>query len=112
MLGSHVQKEKEDLHRKILYLEKQLDAKQAVELEIEQLRGNLNVVKHMGDEGDMEVLKKVDTILKELRDKEGELAYLEKMNQDLITQEHRVNEELQDARKEMVNVSIAYVGLP
>ncbi|CAA2958104.1 INVOLVED IN DE NOVO 2 [Olea europaea subsp. europaea] len=63
----------ENLHKKIVQLEKQLDAKQAVELEIEQLRGKLNVMRHMEDEGDLEVLTKVDLLLKSLREKEGEL---------------------------------------
>lgn len=38
------QRQKEDLHKRIIQLEKQLDAKQAIELEIEQLRGSLNVM--------------------------------------------------------------------
>ena len=86
-------------------LEKQLDAKQAVQLEIEQLRGKVNVMKHMGDEGDLEVLNQVDLLLKALREKEGDLESLEDLNQSLIVQERKSNDELQDARKEMVNVS-------
>ncbi|GFQ06837.1 protein involved in de novo 2 [Phtheirospermum japonicum] len=97
------QKEKEKLHKRIILLEKQLDAKQAVQLEIEQLRGKLNVVKHMGDEGDLEVLNKVEMLLKSMREKEGELEDLESLNQTLIVQERMKNDELQDARKEMVN---------
>lgn len=86
-------------------LEKQLDAKQAVQLEIEQLRGKVNVMKHMGDEGDLEVLNQVDLLLKALREKEGDLESLEDLNQSLIVQERKSNDELQDARKEMVTVS-------
>lgn len=86
-------------------LEKQLDAKQAVQLEIEQLRGKVNVMKHMGDEGDLEVLNKVELLLKDLREKEGDLDDLEALNQSLVVQERKRNDELQDARKEMVNVS-------
>lgn len=82
-----------------------MDAKQAVQLEIEQLRGKLNVEKHMGDEGDLEVLKKVDAVLKAMREKEAELEDLEALNQSLIVQERKSNDELQDARKEMVEVS-------
>jgi len=48
-----IQRQKEKLHNRIIQLEKQLDAKQALELEIEQLRGQLNVMKHMGDDGDV-----------------------------------------------------------
>mgnify|MGYP007088661774 CR=1 FL=1 len=54
----HTQRQKEELHKRIIQLEKQLDAKQALELEIERLRGSLNVMKHMGDDGDVEILEK------------------------------------------------------
>ncbi|KAK4425176.1 protein INVOLVED IN DE NOVO 2 [Sesamum alatum] len=102
-LAEEQKKQKENLHKRIILLEKQLDAKQAVQLEIEQLRGKLNVMKHMGDEGDLEVLNKVDLLLKALREKEGELEDLEVLNQTLIVQERKRNDELQDARKELVN---------
>ena len=100
----HTQRQKEELHKRIIQLEKQLDAKQALELEIERLRGSLNVMKHMGDDGDVEILEKVDTILKQLREKEGELEDLEALNQTLIVKERKSNDELQEARKELVNV--------
>lgn len=87
-------------------MQTQLDAKQAVELEIEQLKGTLNVMKHMGDDGDMEILKKVEDIHESLREKEGEYEYLEALNQTLIVKERKSNDELQDARKELVNVSL------
>lgn len=100
------QRHKEELHKKIIRLEKQLDAKQAAELEIEQLRGALNVMKHMGgDEDNQEILNKVDGLLKNLREKEGELDDLEALNQTLIVKERMSNDELQEARKELVNVS-------
>lgn len=102
-LAEDQKRQKEDLHKRIIQLEKQLDAKQAIELEIEQLRGSLNVMKHIGDDGDMEVLKKVDTIHKMLREKEGDLDDLEALNQTLIVKERKSNDELQDARKELVN---------
>ena len=101
-----IQKQKEDLHNRIIQLEKQLDAKQALALEIERLKGSLNVMKHMGDDGDIEVLQKMETVLKDLREKEGELDDLEALNQTLIIRERKSNDELQDARKELINVSI------
>ncbi|KAL3650164.1 hypothetical protein CASFOL_006567 [Castilleja foliolosa] len=102
-LAEEQKKEKERLHNRIIQLEIQLDAKQAVQLEIEQLRGKLNIVKHMGDECDLEVLNHVEMLLRAMREKERELEELESLNQTLIVQEHKTNEELQDARKEMVN---------
>lgn len=100
-LAEDQKREKEELHKKIILLEKQLDAKQAVELEIERLKGQLNVMKHIGDD-DLEVLKKVEDIHKNLREKEEELDDLESLNQTLVVQERKSNDELQDARKELV----------
>lgn len=102
LAGDH-KTQKENLNKRILLLQTQLDAKQAVELEIEQLKGTLNVMKHMGDDGDMEILKKVEDIHKSLREKEGEYEYVEALNQTLIVKERKSNDELQDARKELVN---------
>lgn len=62
-------------------------------------------MKHMGDDGDLEVLKKVEDILKDLKEKEEELDDLETLNQTLIVRERKSNDELQEARKELVNVS-------
>ncbi|XP_021769001.1 protein INVOLVED IN DE NOVO 2-like [Chenopodium quinoa] len=102
-LAEEQKKQKEDLHKRILQLQNQLEAKQALELEIEQLRGKLNVMKHVGDEGDMEVIQKVDSMLKDLREKEENLEEVESLNQTLVVTERMSNEELQDARKELIN---------
>ncbi|KAF5467317.1 hypothetical protein F2P56_017151 [Juglans regia] len=102
-LAEDQKRQKEKLHNRIILLEKQLDAKQALELEIEGLRGQLNVMKHMGDDEDVEVLIKVEAVLKQLREKEGELDHLEALNQALIVQERKSNVELQDARKELIS---------
>lgn len=102
-LAEDQKRQKEELHKKIIQLEKKLDAKQALELEIEQLRGNLNVMKHIGDEGDLEVLTKVEAMQSQLREKEGDLDDLEELNQTLIVKERMSNDELQEARKELVN---------
>ncbi|GLT93073.1 hypothetical protein SLE2022_108790 [Rubroshorea leprosula] len=102
-LAEDHQRQKEELHNRIIQLEKQIDQKQALELEIEQLRGTLNVIKHMGDDGDMEVMKKVEETLKELREKEADLEDIEALNQTLIVKERKSNDELQEARKELIN---------
>ncbi|CAL1387350.1 unnamed protein product [Linum trigynum] len=102
-LAEDQKREKEKLHNRILQLEKQLDVKQTLELEIEQLRGTLNVMKHMGDDGDAEILKKVEAIMKDLKEKEDDLDNVESLNQTLIVKERKSNDELQDARKELVN---------
>lgn len=61
-------------------------------------------MKHMGDDGDVEVLQKVEAILKQLREREGELEDLEDLNQTLIVKERKSNDELQEARKELISV--------
>ncbi|KAF8396789.1 hypothetical protein HHK36_018422 [Tetracentron sinense] len=101
-LAEDQKKQKEDLHKRIIQLEKQLDAKQALELEIERLKGTLNVMKHMGGDEDLEVKKKMEEMSEELKDKEGELEGLEDLNQALIVKERKSNDELQDARKELI----------
>ncbi|XP_057978958.1 protein INVOLVED IN DE NOVO 2 [Malania oleifera] len=102
-LAEDQKREKERLHKKIIQLEKQLDKKQALALEIERLKGTLNVMKHMGDEGDTEVMKKMEEIFKLLREKEGSLEDLEALYQTLIVKERMSNDELQDARKELIS---------
>ncbi|XP_058109635.1 factor of DNA methylation 1-like isoform X2 [Magnolia sinica] len=93
-------REKEAALSKILYLEKQLDAKQALELEIEQMKGKLQVMRHMGDDDSNQ--KKVEEMSEELKEKEEEMEGLEQLNQALIVKERRSNDELQEARKELI----------
>jgi len=100
-----IQKQKEQLHAKIIQLERQLDMKQKLELEIQQLKGSLSVLKHIEDDEDVEVLKKVDDLHMGLREKEQSLQDLDALNQTLIIKERKSNDELQDARKELINVS-------
>ncbi|MQM06123.1 hypothetical protein Taro_038945 [Colocasia esculenta] len=95
-------REKEAALRKILQLEKQLDAKQKLELEIEQLKGKVQVMKHMGGEEDMAIKKKLEEMDEELKDKIEEMELMENMNQALLIKERKSNDELQDARKELI----------
>lgn len=83
--------------------------KQKLELEIEQLQGKLNVLKHMEDDEDAEVLNKVDTLLKDLREKEQSLQDLDALNQTLIVKERKSNEELQEARSELLKVCVFFL---
>ncbi|GAV78265.1 XH domain-containing protein [Cephalotus follicularis] len=54
-----------------------------------------------GDE-DLEIEKKMDAIQEELKKKEEEYDYLYALNQVLIVKERITNDELQDARKELI----------
>ncbi|KAK4353719.1 hypothetical protein RND71_025913 [Anisodus tanguticus] len=99
-LAEKLKKEKEELHKRIIKLEKQLDAKQAGETEVERLRV---IMKRIEEEGDQEVLENVDTLLKNLREKEEKYEDLVALNQTLIVKERKSNDELQEALKELVN---------
>lgn len=88
----------------MIQLQKQLDAKQALELEIEQLRGSVTVMSHIKDEEDKDVMNKMDDLLSELKDKEEELENLDSISQMLIVKERKSNDELQEARKELMSV--------
>ena len=101
-----MQKEKEKLHKRIIELEQKLDARQALELEIERLKGSLKVMKHMREDGDDVAKKKMDQMVQDLDEKKEELEYFQNINQSLIIKERRSNDEVQDARKELINVFI------
>ncbi|KAK4263148.1 hypothetical protein QN277_028607 [Acacia crassicarpa] len=114
-LAEDQKRQKEQLHAKIIGLENQLDKKQKLELEIEQLKGSLSVMEHMKDDGDAEVLDKVEGILKDLREKEQSLKDLDDLNQMLIIRERKSNDELQEARKELIesfkDINRAHIGV-
>ncbi|KAJ7980850.1 Factor of DNA methylation like [Quillaja saponaria] len=76
-LAEEQRREKVKLHGKIIEGQKILDSKHALELEIESMRGALKVLKHLGVDGDVEILEKMDAIQKEIKDKEEELTGLE-----------------------------------
>ncbi|CAK8574569.1 unnamed protein product [Lathyrus sativus] len=95
-------REKEEALNKILLLEKQLDAKQKLEMEIEELKGKLQVMKHLGDQDDAAIKKKMEEMKAELKDKMDDLDDMEAMNNTLVTKERRSNDELQEARKELI----------
>ena len=97
------QREKEEALKKILQLEKQLDVKQKLEMEIEDLKGKLQVMKHLGQD-DAAVQKKMEEMNNELKDKIDDLQDLESTNLVLICKERQSNDELQEARKVLIQV--------
>lgn len=92
---------------KILQLEKQLDTKQTLEMEIQELKGKLQVMKHLGDDDDEAVKQKMQEMNDELEDKKSELEGLEQMNSALMTKERQSNDEIQAARKKLIAVQIS-----
>lgn len=69
------------------------------------MRGAVQVMKHMKEYGDPDAQKKMEGIERDLKEKEEELDNLEELNQMLIVKEQKSNDELQEARKELINVS-------
>ncbi|KAK7260563.1 hypothetical protein RIF29_26712 [Crotalaria pallida] len=96
MIKSFNEEKKEELHKRIHELERQLDAKQALELEIEQMRGALQVMKHMEEEN-----KIMEALELDLQKKEEEYEAVEKLHTVLASKEFSTNGELQDCRKEV-----------
>ncbi|GAA0166709.1 hypothetical protein Leryth_004366 [Lithospermum erythrorhizon] len=94
--------EKENLHMKIIELEKALDARQALALEIERLRGAGQVMKHMENNGDQETKDKLEEIQESLKEKEEELEGMELMNNALMVKQMKNNGELLEARQELI----------
>ncbi|CAA3024558.1 factor of DNA methylation 4-like [Olea europaea subsp. europaea] len=102
-LAEDQKRQKEQLHERIIELEAKLDQKHALELQIQRMRGAVEVMKHMTDEGDMEDTKKLELLEEELKEKEEEQEYLVSLSQNLIIKERNTNDELQEARKELIN---------
>ncbi|GAB2269529.1 hypothetical protein Dimus_004449 [Dionaea muscipula] len=119
-------REKEKALKKVVRLEKQLDAKQKLEMEVEELKGKLEVMTKELEEKVEEleamedlnqtlitkerrsndelaaVKKKMEEMTKELEEKFDDLQDMEELNQTLIIKERRSNDELQEARKELI----------
>lgn len=101
----NMQREKQAALEKILKLQQQLDAKQKLELDIQQLQGKLEVMKHMPGVEDSESKRKMKELSEELQEKYDEMEAMESLNQTLVTKERQSNDELQNARKELITVS-------
>jgi len=106
-----LQQEKEDALKKLYDLEMQLASKQKLELDIEQLKGNLEVMSHMRDESEDDTnLKKLGELRKKLEEKKDELEDIDSLNQTLIIKERRTNDELEEAKKELIIVCIRSIA--
>ncbi|KAH0866325.1 hypothetical protein HID58_083536, partial [Brassica napus] len=98
-LAKQQQREKDELRERVKNLEKKLDDELARELEIERMRGGLQVMGHMEDPDMKEEIEKTKEKLKE---KEEESEYQESLYQALVVKHGYTNDELQDARKALI----------
>ncbi|KAK4846197.1 hypothetical protein QYF36_014247 [Acer negundo] len=95
-------REKAEALRKIIKLTEELDARQKLEMEIADLKGTLQVMKHLEKADDAAVQKKMEEMNDKLKEKMEDLENLDDLNNTLITKERQSNDELQDARKELI----------
>lgn len=96
------------MHSKNLQHKRQMDLKQYLELEIQQLKVSLSMLKHIEEDEDEEVLKKMNAMERELSERLHELQDMEALNKTLIMKERQMNDELQKARKILINVSVFF----
>lgn len=93
----------EDIH-----LEGQVDENRALKQEIERLRGDIDVTKH----DKAELLKRMGAMLGDFKEMEETLQITEELNSALIYKERRSNDELQEARKHLIDVTSLTSFLP
>nr|GLL43006.1 protein INVOLVED IN DE NOVO 2-like isoform X3 [Ipomoea trifida] len=102
-LADEQKREKEQALDKIIVLQREIDQMQDLELEIEKLKGSVEVRRHMNEEGDLAAENELTSIEEELKEKQDELDYLENMNKKLNIKHQHDNDQVQEARKEMIN---------
>lgn len=86
------------MDRRTLKLRKELDAG---EVEINQRKRTLNVMKLIKDKGDIKIVTKIE-------DLDHQCEYLEVLNQTLVLKERECHDELVEARKVLLDVSFQY----
>ncbi|KAH0919116.1 hypothetical protein HID58_026776, partial [Brassica napus] len=101
LVEEHKRKKDEALN-KIRQLEEELNNKQKLQMEIQELKGKLKVMKHREDEDDEDVKKKMKKMNEELEEKCSELQDLEDTNSALMIKERESNDEIQEARQELI----------
>nr|KYP44746.1 hypothetical protein KK1_033723 [Cajanus cajan] len=100
-LSEELKVQNEQLNAKVIQLEKQLECCQNLELENQQLKEKLDVMKHMEDE----FLNMVGALHMNVVEKERLLKDSEDFNQSLIIKEREINDELQNARKKLIEAN-------
>ncbi|XP_051136179.1 factor of DNA methylation 1-like [Andrographis paniculata] len=95
-------REKAEALQRVLELERNLGEKQKLEMEIQDIKGKLDVLKHMGGDDDDAVQQKVDKMKEQLKNKVDELEDLEELHNQLFTKERESNDELQEARQALI----------
>ncbi|CAN8293710.1 unnamed protein product [Cochlearia groenlandica] len=101
-LAEQHQRDKDEMRKKVRELEQKLDAEHALELELERMRGDVQVREHMQNGEDPVMKEKIEKAKEELKEKEEEAEYQESIYQALVVKHGYTNDELQDARKALI----------
>jgi hypothetical protein len=80
-----------------------------MQLKLSTMEGILPGLKQAGSDIIFHLQEQIESLTKELKEKVDEMEYLETLNRTLMVKEHRSNHELQEARKELINVRIFYI---
>jgi hypothetical protein len=103
------QEEKEIALNKILQVDRQVDEKQKLELDFEQLKGKLEGVKHIEGEG-VDVKKDSEELIEQLIERIEEMEDLKALNHALVVQHRMANDEIRDAKKYLITV-VSYASI-
>ncbi|XP_074314956.1 factor of DNA methylation 1-like [Silene latifolia] len=99
----NVQREKEEALNKVLQLEKVLDTNQKLlELELEELKGQLDVERHFGEDINAANQRKMQEMTDELNQMIEDINHYETMNQTLFIKDRQSNDEIQGAREVLI----------
>ncbi|KAI8573884.1 hypothetical protein RHMOL_Rhmol01G0310400 [Rhododendron molle] len=101
-------KEKEKLHRRVAELQKKLNYKKALKLALKVIRefdedGQVGLKNKM--DGEVELKNETNAIHQDMKEKDKHIEHLESLTSILTAKDRKSNDELQEARKELINVS-------
>jgi hypothetical protein len=89
------------MHLQECFSWRELHEKQHLELEVTRLNGTLQVMKHLEGDDDGDIHEKMEKLSLKL---EHERRRLEELSGELVRKERESNDELQQARKELIMV--------
>ncbi|XP_052622862.1 factor of DNA methylation 4-like [Lactuca sativa] len=98
-LAENHKKEMEKLEEKIMELEKKVEGKQELEEEMKEMKAAMEAMEEKSSDENVEAENKSE----DLKEKEEELKRLEELQEALIVNHRLSNDELQDARQQLIS---------
>ncbi|XP_031399386.1 factor of DNA methylation 1-like isoform X3 [Punica granatum] len=102
--------EKEVALRKLLDMERQLNDKQKLEMEIQELKGRLEVMKHLTDRDNEVIRVKMKEISDELEEKVENLSCREEENEALLRRGIESRNQLQETHRFLISAMQGLLG--